>query len=100
MEYLIGINLIIVIFLTILYLVDCTAAIINGSYNYMTPSPASQGSVMSISCAAGYAWTTTPATGARNATCKNVTGIGQWVISGGGSCACMTIFVVFDERLI
>ena len=67
------------------YAVDCSTAVISGPFSYTIPSPATQGTLMSVTCAVGYAWTPAPTTGARNANCSN----GQWVIAGGASCARM-----------
>ena len=71
------------------FAVDCSTALISGPYIYTTPTPATQGTVMSVTCAAGYTWTPAPTTGALNATCSNVSNSGKWIIPNGASCVCM-----------
>ena len=45
-----------------------------------------QGTVMSVSCPAGYAWSPAPTGGPHNATCTNVSGSGQWALSDSAVC--------------
>ena len=61
---------------------NCSLATINGPYVYMVPTPAPVGTVMSINCPAGEAWSSAPV----NATCTNVSNTGQWIFSTNESC--------------
>ena len=72
--------------------VDCDVATISWPYSYMVTVPALLGDTMSVTCHAGYAWTSNPSVNAsRNATCSHVGGSGAWVMSGNPQCERMLL---------
>ena len=74
--------------------VDCSTSNITGAYTYTVPSPATLGTLMPVSCNAGYDWDTPPYGTPQTAICKNNTGTGQWQINGGSTCVCMNYKLV------
>lgn len=83
----------IALWMPFVYIVDCSAATITGQVSYTVPSIATIGTKISVNCKAGYEWTASPYSGSQSATCTDVSGTGQWVISGGPTCVCMFVLV-------
>ena len=52
--------------------VDCSSTSIAGTYLYTLPASGPLETVIPVSCATGYVWSSAPTAGAYNATCSNV----------------------------
>ena len=79
---------------------NCSFATISGSYIYTVPSSSNVGSVMSVSCPSGTAWSSAPVYSSHNATCTNMSNSGQWVFSNGESCVGIFFILQYSHILV
>ena len=84
-------------------LVDCSSTSIAGAYLYTLPASAPLGTLMSVTCAAGYVWSSAPTNGVHNATCSNVSNSIQWAFSGscvGALCVSVELNLQYHNSII